>query len=133
MTSGASPLGPPAPAEVPAIPEHLVILLLEGGQRFLAKAEESIRRHEPIARDRQVKKVLAILQELHRGLNHEGGGDLAASLARTYDWWIQEIQDAAAQDDGHRLRIVASQMGDIRKTWEHVLFRGEGMSEAPEV
>ncbi|HLP31594.1 MAG TPA: flagellar export chaperone FliS, partial [Geothrix sp.] len=126
-----SPLGPSAPPEVPAIPEHLVILLLEGGQRFLAKAEEAIRHRESMARDHHVKKALAILQELHRGLNLEDGGDLAASLARTYDWWIQEVQEAAAQDDEHRLRIVSSQMGDIRKTWEHVLFRGQGMSEAP--
>ncbi|MBP1771361.1 MAG: flagellar export chaperone FliS [Holophagaceae bacterium] len=132
MTPGANPLDASAPAEVPAIPEHLVILLLEGGQRFLAKAEESIRHRESMARDHHVKKVLAILQELHRCLNHEGGGALAASLSRMYDWWMREIQEAAAQDDEHRLRVVSSQMGDIRKTWEHVLFRGEGMSEAPE-
>lgn len=115
-----------------AIPEHMVVLLLEGAQRFLDKAEEAIHHREPLVRDHHLKKVLAILKELHRCLNHDQGGPLVDSLIQVYAWWGQEVQAAGAADDAHRLQIIASQMGEIRKTWEHVLFKGEGMSETPE-
>lgn len=118
--------------EAKPIPEHMVVLLLEGAQRFLEKAEAAIHRREPLVRDHHLKKVQAILKELHRCLNHEQGGPLVDSLIQVYAWWGQEVEGAGAADDPHRLQVVASQMGEIRKTWEHVLFKGEGMSETPE-
>jgi flagellar biosynthetic protein FliS len=118
--------------EAKPIPEHMVVLLLEGAQRFLEKAEAAIHRREPLVRDHHLNKVLAILKELHRCLNHDQGGPLVESLIQVYAWWGQEVQAAGAADDAHRLQIIASQMGEIRKTWEHVLFKGEGMSETPE-
>jgi flagellin-specific chaperone FliS len=55
------------------------------------------------------------------------------NLIRLYDWWGREIQDAGAQASAERLRLISCQMGEIRKAWEAVLFRGEGMSESPEL
>jgi flagellar biosynthetic protein FliS len=83
-------------------------------------------------RDHHLKRVLAILAELTRRLNHDQGGELVDNLIRVYDWWGRELLDAGAQDDGYRLKLIASQMGEIRRSWEHVLFQGEGMSENPE-
>lgn len=114
------------------IPEHIVILLLEGGQRFLGKIEEIMEGDDAGLQDYYIKKTLAILEELHRRLNHEQGGELVDNLMRLYGWWGREIIASGETGDVHRLKIIATQMGEIRKAWEHVLFRGEGLTENPE-
>ena len=120
--------------EVPVqSPEHTVVLLLEGGERFLAKAEEAIRSKDAIACGYFLKRVDAILKELNHRLNHEQGGELVENLIRLYDWWAREIGQAGEQEDVERLTVVSSQMGEIRRSWEFVLFRGEGMSESPQL
>jgi len=118
------------PAE---IPEHMAVLLLEGGQRFLTKIEEAIGGDDPRLTEHLVKKVLAILEELHRRLNHDQGGELVDNLTWLYDWWRREILVAGENGDAVRLKRVRTQMGDIRQAWEYVLFQGEGMSESPEL
>jgi flagellar biosynthetic protein FliS len=110
----------------------MVILLLEGGQRFLWKIEEAVESGDPRLTDHFIKKFLAIVEELHRRLNHDEGGGLVDNLIRLYDWWRREVIDACEQGDASRLKTVASQMTEIRKAWEHVLFRGEGLTENPE-
>jgi len=132
MMSGHDSIGSPAPPEPKEIPEHMVVLLLEGGQRFLVKAEEAILRRDPPSRDHSLKKVLAILAELNHRLDPVHGGSLALNLSRVYDWWGREILEAGLTDDVDRLRSIHAQMGDIRRSWEQVLFKGEGMSENPE-
>lgn len=132
MMAGPDSPQPGATSEPQAIPEHMVVLLLEGAQRFLAEAQEAIRRQDSSIRDYFINKVLAILTELVNRLNGEAGGDLVDNLVRIYDWWGREILEAAIQNDDHRLKVVALQMGEIRRSWEQVLFRGEGLSENPE-
>ena len=128
MMSSSESLGPPVSSD---IPEHTVVLLLEGGQRFLAKAEEAIQQQDPVLRDYYLKRVLAILLELSKRLNQDQGGELVSNLIRIYDWWGRVILDASEQNDVVRLKCVSSQMGEIRRSWEQVLFRGQGMSENP--
>lgn len=110
----------------------MVVLLLEGGQRHLAKVQGAIRCQDPMVRDQYLKRVLSILKELNRRLNHEQGGELVDNLIRVYDWWGREIQAAGAEDDAYRLKVISSQMGEVRKAWQHVLFQGVGLSENPD-
>lgn len=127
-TSSAAPHTGPTP-----IPEHMVVLLLEGGQRFLVQLEASFASDEPGLKEHFSRKVISIIEELHRRLNHEQGGELVDNLVKLYGWWRREILLAGAQRDAERLRRVHAQMGEVRQGWEYVLFRGEGMSESPGV
>jgi flagellar protein FliS len=125
----------PSPTPVPAtaeIPEHMVVLLLEGAQRFLAQAQDAIRRKDSLIRDHYLKKVLVILRELNSRLNPEQGGDLVMNLTKVYDFWGHEILAGGEQDDADRLKVIFDQMGEIRQAWEQLLFRGEGLTENPE-
>ncbi len=132
MTPDFNPLASCTPPEAAPIPEHMVVLLLEGGQRHLAKAQEAIRSQNPMVRDHHINKVLGILTELVTRLNHEQGSDLVDNLVRVYDWWGREVVEAGVLNDEDRLKVISSQMGEIRKSWEQVLFQGEGLSENPE-
>lgn len=125
-------IGPSPFPEAKEIPEHMVVLLLEGGQRFLAQAQEAIHRKEPLIRDHYLKRVMAILHELNSRLNPEQSSELVMNLSRVYDWWCCEILEACDRDDVDRLKTVSHQMGEIRKAWEQLLFRGEGLTENPE-
>jgi flagellar biosynthetic protein FliS len=111
----------------------VVVLLLEGAQRFLAKADDAMKKDDAAARDYYLKRVGTILKELHGRLNHDQGGELVVNLIRLYAWWRAEILQAVAKGEAERLRRVHAQMGEIRRAWEVVLFRGEGMSESPAV
>ena len=122
----------PTQPEAPAIPEHMVVLLLEAGQRFVVKLQEVIALDDPRPRAHFSKKILAILEELDRRLNHEQGGELVDNLIRLYAWWRAEVLAARDQSDPERLTRVRKQMGDIRQAWEHVLFNGEGLTGNPE-
>jgi flagellar biosynthetic protein FliS len=131
MNSAPEPQTVVSPAQA-EIPEHIVVLLLEAGQRFVTKAGEAIRRVDPMVRDHHLKKTLSILEELNNRLDAVNGGPLAGNLSRVYEWWGQEILAAGEEDDAPRLSVVATQMGEIRRAWEAVLFRGMGLSENPE-
>lgn len=125
---GPSFAAPPAPAE---IPEHMVVLLLEGGQRCLEKAGAAMGRQDSLLVEHSLKRFLTILQELDRRLNHEQGGELVANLTRIYAMWGNEVLAAVEENDQARLTRLFAQVGEIRRSWEQVLFRGEGMSESP--
>ena len=116
------------PSEPTAIPEHMVVLLLEAGQRFVVKLQEVVALDDPRPRVHFSKKVLAILEELDRRLNHEQGGELVDNLTRMHAWWRKEVLQACEAGDLERLGRVHAQMGEIRYAWEQVLFRGTGMT-----
>ena len=120
------------PPPVPEIPEHIVVLLLEAAQRFIGKLQDVLGEEDPARRLHFVQKIEAVLDELHRRLNHDQGGELVANLVRMYDWWRREVLAASHQGDANRLHRVHAQMGDIRQAWEQVLFKGEGMSGNPQ-
>ena len=118
----------PTQPEAPAIPEHMVVLLLEAGQRFVVKLQEVVALDDPRPRAHFSKKILAILEELDRRLNHEQGGELVDNLTRMHAWWRKEVLQACEAGDLERLGRVHAQMGEIRYAWEQVLFRGTGMT-----
>lgn len=132
MSPGPESWGPSPPAEPVAIPEHMVVLLLEGGQLFLKQVEAAMGGQDQRQTDFYIKKVLAILKELDRRLNHEEGGELVNNLVWLYDWWGKEILAAGAQKDAPRLRRISAQMGENRQAWEQVLFKGVGLTENPD-
>lgn len=119
------------PTETAAMPEHVVVLLLEAGERFLHKMEASIEASDPLMTDYCSRKIQGVITELHRRLNHQQGGELVGNLVRLYGWWQSQVLFAVDTRDIQRLRQVRTQMDEIRQAWEHVLFRGEGMSEGP--
>ncbi len=123
---------PASPVDATGATVHMVVLLLEAGQRRLLKVEEAIQRKDAQCRDYHLRKFLCTLQELDKRLNHEAGGSLVANLTRVYGWWGAEAAEACDGEDLPRLTRIHEQMGDIRRSWEHVLFEGVGLSENPE-
>ena len=114
-----------------ASPLQLVILLLEGGQRFLGQAAQALQRQDFALKARKTNTVLSIIDELTQRLDHEHGGELATNLAAIYAWWGQEILAASSAKNPAQMERVISQMGELRQAWEQVERQGSGDPSNP--
>lgn len=108
-----------------ATPEELAAMLLEGAQRFLRQAAESIRAGDAQAKTRLVNRASLIMDELLTMLNQDAG-ELADRLHGIYIWWIKEMFEASRQDQPEPLERVVRQMGTIREGWEQLSARSKG-------
>jgi len=97
--------------------EQLVVLLLEGGQRFLAQAILAMERKDIPTKARLVNRVSAIIEELSVWVDHEQGGELAMNLTRIYEWWLNELFEGSQRNQVDRLQRIQRQMSDMRATW----------------
>lgn len=112
--------------------EQLVVMLLEGGQRFLGQAISAMAKRDIPAKARLVNRVSAIIEELMVRLNHEEGGDLVANLSRLYEWWLNELFEGSQNNQADRLERVHRQMGEVRASWEELQQHQSGPASARE-
>lgn len=105
-----------------ASPEELAAMLLEGAQRFLRQAAESIRAGDAQAKATLVNRASLIMDELLNMLNQDAG-ELAERLHGIYIWWIKEMFEASRKGEPEPLERVARQMGTIREGWEQLSAR----------
>jgi flagellar protein FliS len=103
-----------------ASPEQLVAMLLEAGQRFLNQAMNAMKNHDIPGKAKHLHRVSDIIVELTARLNHEEGGELVTNLNRIYDWWLNELFEAAQENNTDRLLPIQRQMGEFRITWEEL-------------
>ncbi len=113
-----------------ASPLQLVILLLEGSQRFLTQAMQALERKDYAAKAAATNRVLAILDELTSRLDAEAGGELAQNLLGLHAWWTHEIVEASIAKDPARLGRIQRQMGELRQAWEQLDRQGAAPHEA---
>jgi flagellar protein FliS len=103
-----------------ASPEQLIVMLLEGGQRFLTQAMTAMANRDIPSKARLVNRVSAIIEELMVRLNHEDGGDLVTNLTRLYEWWLNELFEGSQNNQPERLARIHRQMGEVRSSWEEL-------------
>lgn len=103
-----------------ATPELLHAMLLEAAQKFLKMAMAATENRDIPAKSKYFSRVTEIIVELSGRLNHEDGGEVVQNLIRIYNWWIDLIFDASQKNEPDRLRIIESQMGEMRATWEEL-------------
>jgi len=110
-----------------ATPEQVIIMLMEGGQRFLGQAISAMAKRDVPAKARLVNRVSAIIEELIVQLNHEGGGELVVNLTRLYEWWLNELFEGSQNNQSDRLERIHRQMGEVKASWEEL----QGHQPAP--
>jgi flagellar protein FliS len=113
-----------------ASPEQLVAMLLEAGQKFLTLVIAAIASNDIAAKARHANRVSDIILELSQRLNRVDGGEVVTNLDRIYKWWMNDLFDAARQNETPRLESMRNQMNIMRNTWEE-LHRKKMMALAP--
>lgn len=96
--------------------EGVVVLLLEGAHRFTGELLKAVDAADESGKEASIDRIIPILEALLQGLDLDSG-EVAANLARLYEWWGFEVQAAAGENDAPRLRKVQAQILEIRDSW----------------
>jgi flagellar secretion chaperone FliS len=101
-------------------PLELVVMLYDGGIRFVSEAREADGRKDLIARAVAVSKSLAIVGELRSTLNLEEGAELGLELDRLYDYMMGRLLDVTTKRDTSGLEEVQRLLTTLREGWAQV-------------
>jgi len=77
--------------------EQLLLLMLEGGTKFLRLTREALVAGDLRAFGENLGRAQAIIAELHGTLDHEVGGTITRNLARLYDFMLFHLTQANAE------------------------------------
>ena len=95
-----------------ADPLELVVMLYEGLGESIQAARQALQAGDIAGRATSVSRALDILAELASSLDRERGGEIAASLARLYDFISVRLQEGNfVQQDaafGEAARVAAT-------------------------
>jgi flagellar secretion chaperone FliS len=93
---------------------RLLLLVLEGGQAFLARARVSLERGDVPAFVADLARMQEVLLELAQTLDHDRGGDIAGRLARLYEFMIGHLARANAERS-------LTLLDDVSRTYEPIV------------
>jgi flagellar secretion chaperone FliS len=111
-----------AAAEMTGIdPERLLLLLLEGGARFLRLAREALTGGDVAGFGQALARAQAIIAELQGTLDHQAGGEIAANLHRLYDFMLFHLTEANAQGSVRHLDEVIATYDTVTDAFRQIL------------
>lgn len=111
-----------ASAVMTASPERLVVMLFEGGLSFLARAAAAARAGQPIKSRENVRRTIAILDELNVSLDMSHG-DIPERLRSIYLFCKRQLLEAAAANDADRMDTVSRLLGEIHEAFAEIADR----------
>lgn len=103
-----------------ATPEKLLLMLFNGGIKFLRQAQAALGEKDFAQADVYLGKVQDILTELMTTLDMEKGGQLSVNLYQLYDFYRKEVIAANTKKDGAVLGPVLEFFQEFRDTWAEV-------------
>jgi flagellar secretion chaperone FliS len=101
-------------------PLELVVMLYDGGLRFISEAIDADRARHIGRRGQAISKVIAIIGELQSTLNVEDGGQLAADLDKLYSYMQQRLLDVTMKKDATALTEVQKLLTTLRDAWTQI-------------
>lgn len=101
-------------------PLELVVMLYDGGLRFLQQTVDAMQRGDLVAKRDSLSKAMAIVTELHGMLDLEQGGEVAASLDSLYMYMMERLTTANQQRDAAPVAEVMRLMTGLRDAWSQI-------------
>lgn len=113
-----------------ASPGQLVLMLYDGALKAMRLAQEGFaqvgsdpRRLEGI--NTNLLKAQAIIGELQDTLDHQAGGEFAATMHRLYDYYNRRLLEANIRKDPKPVAEVERLLRDVRDAWAEMLLKHE--------
>ncbi len=100
-----------------ADPQKLILLMMDGALESMSRARGHLERGEIPAKAEALSKAVTLVDSLRAFLDHEQGGDLAASLEQLYDYLVRRLTAANA---GNRAELIVESselLRSIRDAW----------------
>jgi flagellar protein FliS len=107
-------------AVLTAPPGRLVVMLYEGAGRFLRRASLAMQNGDVARTNTALQRAEAIINELLVTLNHEKGGEIAASLRDLYLFCGRHLNEARLEKDPEKIDAVAGLLDERRDAFSQI-------------
>lgn len=99
-----------------ANPEKLLMMLFDGGLKFLKQARDHMEKKEMKEANNKLQRSQAIVVELMNSLDTKQG-EVAENLMLLYDYMLNEMIQANVKKDVEKIDGVIQMMRDMRQTF----------------
>jgi flagellar secretion chaperone FliS len=103
-----------------ARPYDVVQMMLATAITRIAQAKGCMQRNEVSSKGETIGKALGILEGLTMSLDPARGGEIAANLARLYDYVAQRLIQANLGNDPALLDEAATLLSELKSGWEGI-------------
>jgi flagellar protein FliS len=103
---------------------RLLILMFDGGLRFLAQAENGLKNERLDEFSSQLARAQAVIAELLHTLDHKAGGEIAAQLERLYRFMLDHLVEANLQKSVRHVEQVRRVLSIIADAYREVVAQG---------
>src|SRR5207248_1359026 len=103
-----------------ASPLELINIMYEHAILEVQQARQKLAEGDVAGRARSISKTIAIVSELESSLDHEAGREIAANLARLYQYMRDRLTDANLQQSDTPLAQVLSLLESLGDAWRTV-------------
>lgn len=100
-----------------ATPERLLIMLFDGGIKFLRLGEQALNSKDYTVANQSLVRVQNILIQLRTTLDIEKGGQIAINLQQLYDFYLNQVIIANVRKDAGLILPVIEFLETFRQTW----------------
>jgi len=104
--------------------ERLLLLVLEGGMKFLRLCRDRLAAGDVVGFTEHLARAQAIIAELSGTLDHAAGGAIATDLGRLYEFMLFHLTEANARQSVRHVDEVIRVFGTIHDAFRTVLRRG---------
>ncbi len=98
----------------------LILMLYDRAILLLNKAKEEISEKKLEEKHLSLTKARDIVFELIQSLDHDKGGEIAASLLHLYDFVLREIMDADANLNTKAIDNAKGILSELRDSWKDI-------------
>ncbi len=103
-----------------ATPEQLVVMLYDGAQRFLRRAQAAMGERDPERAHNEIRRAELIVAHLDGVLDDEHDPKLATRLHTIYAFCLTHAQRARMEQDPQKLDQVAGLLAELRGSWAQI-------------
>jgi flagellar protein FliS len=103
---------------------RLLLLMFEGGMRFLTQAEAALGEDRTDQFVERLGRAQAVIAELLHTLDHKAGGELAAQLERLYRFMLEHLVEANLRKSARHLADVRRVLSIIAGAYAEILAHG---------
>ena len=104
-------------------PLQLVLMLYDRALAAVARSEWALKNAELGSIElahKELTRAQDIVTELMLSLDHDSGGEIAASLNAIYEFCLERLTQANLSKDPSSLPFVAKSLTDLREAWAHI-------------
>ena len=103
---------------------QLLLLMFDGGLKFLAGAEKALSEGKVPEFAQQLGRAQAVIAELLHTLDHEAGGEIAQNLDRLYRFMLDHLVEANLKKSPEHIGQVRRILGIIADAYRQILSGG---------